>query len=316
MASPWKQRSCVATIKGTYVSDSDSTDPSKDTSVALPRADELVQTMARSNPPSDALMVFTYSPQKIRRWTYLLLFLLTVPPGLYYYRNYRHLKQAVEAHRLMTQGFGALAMDVIDSSRADFVARPQGCALLVKIYELAFRLDRLQWAAEACQAAGVDSSEVDQARGMVFAAHENWDQAKIAYEMAAYKFKNPEGFVKLSEYHLSRNNPEEAIRALTTGLLNLPGDELLSYQLLKTYYDLKRYEEAAQVALAAKFLYTSTRFSEVTVMIEISLQKSGRGRDLKNFAFGGEPLVKNIPPPNASTEPSRKERDRVPGRGH
>ncbi|MBI3556434.1 MAG: hypothetical protein HY074_09245 [Deltaproteobacteria bacterium] len=258
--------------------ETDSTVPPGGTAVAVPSANRDLQT--------ETLIVLNVSPKKVRRWILALLLALVTPPAIYYYRHFHHIREGLVAYDLVSRGYGALALEWIDSSREDFVSNAEDCAMVLKVYELAFRLDRLHWAAEACKAAKVEISEVHQALGHVFSANGKWDQARAEFELGAFKFLNAEGFVKLSEFLFAHFSGEEATAVLITARGNMPDSEPIDYQLLKIYSRLKQYDKAAALGLSAKSLYRSKKFLDATLLIETALLKTGQKEALHQLATG------------------------------
>jgi|GEM_PF-5668885 len=106
----------------------------------------------------------------------------------------------IRAQGQMERGLHALAVDTLDDFRAAMVDRPERCKLLLAAYVQTRRMDRIEWAAQACFDNGNEIIEVPIALAIHHELTGRVDEGVQILSAATQKFgKGPEIYAALAQ---------------------------------------------------------------------------------------------------------------------
>ena len=253
-------------------------------------------TQRRGGLPTDTVVVFSLPSKKVFRWFALVVLLVAVVPAGYLGKKMHHQWIKQRASTLVNSRLGALAAEVLDPWREDFVSNVEDCKMILTAYELAYRIDRLQWAVESCTEHKINSVDVYIAYGEVYEAHGEINEAQEAYEAGARNFKNVRAWMMLVNVLKARGQPQEAAHSLEDAMKNLERSNLILNLAIETNLELKYWNRAGEIAAGAPELLEARNIPNATRNYYEAIGRSGRTAalpdpTLKNGASSAVPMA-------------------------
>lgn len=224
-----------------------------------------------------------------------VVFILVVGVGYLAYGKIQQRRAITHAEAQLKKGFGALAAETVDRYRHHLVKSADHCKTLVTAYSAARRVDRLEWASEACLDNGVETIEVYEALASAAdLAGRDGDAIQIL-NAAAGKFpKSPEPLVNMAKVFQKNKDVAHAGQALLKAIEVAGTDHELELQGLQFFSSLNQWTEAKQLADRLKGVKTDN--PEVKLMIAEVLAKSGDKEGAKAQAAQADQMMAKATP--------------------
>lgn len=154
-----------------------------------------------------------------------------------------------QAADLLKRGFGAVAAEVLDRHRQAFVKNADDCRLLLSSYFQAWRLERLEWAAQACLESGNDFLEEYLSLVTVREYTNRDSEALQILETMTHKFeKSADVFIRLGQLLRKTKQDARAAEAFSRGVELAPDNAQLNLEILQYFSSLRLWMKAKPIA--------------------------------------------------------------------
>jgi hypothetical protein len=199
-----------------------------------------------------------------------------------------------EAEAQIKKGFTALAAETIDPVRNELTTSPRGCTALMGSYFGAHRADRLEWAAQACITAGVETTDtyIGLAAAKELVGRDG--EALQLLQQVTQKFtKSPDPLYRIAQI-LRRNKKEaEAADVLLKATEIAPDNNQLAMETMEQLSTLQRWSDARH--LADKIKAVETDNPEVKLLIARALLKGGDAGGAQTVVAQARTLLEKKP---------------------
>jgi predicted Zn-dependent protease len=189
-------------------------------------------------------------------------------------QTYRIHHATAVAEGFLKQGFGTLAAEALDPFRYSLATNERGCALLTASYYRSHQTNRLEWAAETCLSAGIETP--DTYIGYA-AARESTNQDSDALQILNHgleKFgKSSEIYYRLGLILRRTKRDAEAIQAFLKATELAPSNNSLSLEALTYFISQTRFKDAR--AMADRLKTVETENPEVKLVLARAYKLSG-----------------------------------------
>jgi tetratricopeptide (TPR) repeat protein len=194
------------------------------------------------------------------------------------------------AKQYLSRGFPSLAAAEIDFFRGRFVGEIAGCDILIEIYSRTRSTERLEWAAEACAAAGDVNVRVATAFATVQELQGNDAEALSILRQTTVKFDGAAlPFYQMASI-LKRNlRTSEAVEAYINAFRAAPDNVALGFETMGYLFNLKKLAEAGQIA--GKIKDAPGQTAEFKLMVGRVLLESGDKAAAKKLAEQAKQLL-------------------------
>lgn len=229
-----------------------------------------------------------------RRLIGLVVVILVIGVGCLAYGKIQQRRAITHAEAQLKKGFGALAAETVDRYRHHLVKSADHCKTLLTAYSAARRVDRLEWASEACLDNNVQTIEVYE--GLASAEDQlgrDGDAIQVL-NAAAEKFpKSPDPWVNMAKVFQKNKDMAHAGAALMKGIELAGSDHQLELQGLQFFASENRWNEAKQLADRLKAVQTDN--PQVKLLIARALLKGGDKAGSKDQAAMAKEMMAKIP---------------------
>lgn len=225
----------------------------------------------------------------------LVVILLVIAGGCFAWGKIQQKRALTRAEAQLKKGFGTLAAETLDRYRHHLVKSADHCKELVTAYSAARRVDRLEWASEACIDNGIETLETYE--GLASAADQlgrDGDAIQVL-NAAAQKFpKSPDPWVNMAKIFQKNKDTARAGAALMKGIEVAGNDHQLELQGLEFFAGLNQWTEAKQLADRLKTVQTDN--PEVKLLVASALNKGGDKAGAKAEVDQAETLLAKATP--------------------
>ena len=204
-------------------------------------------------------------------------------------------RAVTRAEAQLKKGFGALAAESIDRYRSHLVKSADGCKTLALAYSAARKLERLEWAGEACLDNGIETLEVYE--GLASAEDSLGRDADAIQIMnaAVQKFpKSPDPLVNLARLFRKNKDDNRAALALMKAVEVSGDNHQLELEAIQFFSSTNRWPEAKQMADRLKAVQTDN--PEVKLFIAEALSKGGDKEGAKAQVAQAETMLAKATP--------------------
>lgn len=152
------------------------------------------------------------------------------------------------AEKQLQRGFGMLAADTIDSHRHSFISK-KGCPILIGAYHQARQVDRLEWTAQACLNAGIQTPEIVLGLAAVREMTGRDQEALQVLGNGLSKFdKSPDLYYAIAKIFRRNKQDKEAIVAYQKAIERSQQDPSLSLEAMAYFTSIQHWDEAKVIA--------------------------------------------------------------------
>jgi tetratricopeptide (TPR) repeat protein len=203
-------------------------------------------------------------------------------------------RAASRAEELLRKGFGAVAADTVDCHRYRLTGSAANCKILIAAYFQSRRVERLEWASQACLEAGHEIPE----DYIGLAATREWtgraqEALQILSEGASKFDKIPDVYYTLAQFFQRNKQDDAAVNAFKQALARAPQDNALAIEALQFFANAKKWSDGKQIAEQLKTVQTDN--PEVKVFLARFLIKNGNKAGAKELLDQANELVKAKP---------------------
>ncbi len=197
----------------------------------------------------------------------IAILVLGVPAyfGFRYGQNYRLQKVVQKADDEAKRGFWALAFENLDGYRRQLVKNEKDCNALLNVYDKAKKADRLEWAAQACIEAGIETYQ----NYLYLAASQEMfgrdgEALSLLKQLTAKFDKEPEAYRHISAILLRNKDEAGAAEALYQSAIR-NSDPQQKLDVMQMLLRQKRNDEALKLAQDLKEVKTENPEVRLTV---------------------------------------------------
>jgi tetratricopeptide (TPR) repeat protein len=190
-----------------------------------------------------------------------------------------------EAEAQIKKNFTALASESLEPVRYELTSSVRGCQALVAAYFGAHKPERLEWAAQACITAGVETS--DMYVGLAAARElvgQDGDALKILTQVAQKFDKSPDPLYRIAQIYRRNKKDAEATDLLVKAAELAPTNNQLSMETLEALSTANRWADARKYADRIKAVESDS--PEVKLVIARALMIRPRRRFRRRLCPG------------------------------
>lgn len=183
-------------------------------------------------------------------------------------------RAVIRAQQEVKKGFGMLAAETVDPYREKLVKSEEGCKAAVMAYAAGRRVDRLEWAGEACIEHGIETMEVYEGLASAADLSGRDNDAIQVLSVAAQKFpKSAEPYFNMAKVYQKNKDENHAVAALLKTVELSGENHQLQLDTLQYLASVNRWTEAKQVADRLKLIDTDN--PEVRLLLARTYLKAG-----------------------------------------
>jgi hypothetical protein len=176
--------------------------------------------------------------------------------------------------KLLQKGFGALAAESIDHHRKSAVYYKNGCSVMVGAYFASRRLERLEWASEACLDGGKESPEVY----LGLAAHRELtgresEALRILTSVASKYDQIPDIYFRIAQILIRNKSNDAAAQYMLKATERAQGANQIVVEALQFFNSVQKWNEAK--LMADRLKSAPTEDPELKLLIARALKNGG-----------------------------------------
>jgi tetratricopeptide (TPR) repeat protein len=211
-----------------------------------------------------------------------------------------------KADAQLQKGFGALAAETLDSYRFRLRGKEKSCRLMIAAYYQARRLDRLEWAAQACLESGLEMPEAYLGLATVREMTGREGEALQLLNGILSKFeKIPDIYYEMAQILRRNKKDNEAAAAYMKASERAPENNQFALETLQYLTSLQKWPEAHAVADRLKNIKTDN--PEVKLFVARVLLKGGDKAAAEPLIAAARELINKKPESKAAFEKSYPE---------
>ena len=179
-----------------------------------------------------------------------------------------------EAEAQLKKNFAALASESLEPVRYELTSTLRGCQALVSAYYGSHRPERLEWAAQACITAGIETPDIYV--GLAAArelAGQDADALKILDQISKKFEKSPDPLYRIAQIYRRNKKTSEAAEVLLKAAELAPSNNQLSMETLEMLSQEQRWSDARKIADRIKSVESDN--PEVKLIIARALNHGG-----------------------------------------
>lgn len=206
-----------------------------------------------------------------------------------------------EAEAQLKKNFAALASESLEPVRYELTSSVRGCQTLVAAYFGAHKADRLEWAAQACISAGIETS--DMYVGLAAAREltgQDAEALKILTQVAQKFDKSPDPLYRIAQIYRRNKKDDEATAMLMKAAELAPTNNQLSMEALEALSAAKHWQEARKMADRIKAVESDS--IEVKLVIARALLNGGDKEGAQTLVTQARALMEKKPEIKAAVE--------------
>ena len=206
-----------------------------------------------------------------------------------------------KAEAQLQKGFGALAAETLDSYRFRLRGQEKTCRTLISAYYQSRRLDRLEWAAQACLESGLEMPEAYLGLATVRELTGREGEALQLLSGVLGKFeKIPDIYYEIAQILRRNKRDNEAAAAYMKASERAPENNQFALETLQYLSSLQKWPEARLVADRLKNIQTDN--PEVKLFVARALLKGGDRKAAEPLIASARELIEKKPESKAAFE--------------
>ena len=184
-------------------------------------------------------------------------------------------KRAISrAEKLVNDGYSSVAAEVLDDYRVSAVRQDKGCPVIIAAYLGARRLDRLEWAGEACIENGHATADAYLGLSAVRELTSRDQEALQLLAAAAGKFdKMPDIYQRIAIILRRNKNVQGAEAAYSQAIARADNNKQVIVDAMEFFVSVQHWEKAKEMALRIKDIPTENL--DIKAMTARVFKKSG-----------------------------------------